>query len=390
MTTHAKRIIEPQEREFHTEQVVTIAFGHLTHDVYTAFIAPLLPLIIEKLSLSLTMAGTLTAIMQIPSVLNPFIGYLADRISLRYFVILAPAASATLMSLMGLAPNTISLALILFLTGVSSAAFHSPAPAMIGRISGDQIGKGMSFFMAAGELARSLGPLFAVWAASTWTLEGYYPVMILGWGASLLLFWRLHEISGRTEKRGDWRALTKMIRSFFLPLLFIVLARIFLQVCLGTYLPTLMTMEGSTLWIAGVSLAILEAAGVVGALTSGMLSDRYGRKPALLVAFITSSLLTWVFLNIQGWLLIPTLILLGFTALSTGPVLLALVQDQFPSNRAVANGVYITMSFLLRSLASLLVGVAGDAFGLRSVFSGSALIALISIPAIYTLPKPKK
>jgi MFS family permease len=270
MTTHAKRIIEPQEREFHTEQVVTIAFGHLTHDVYTAFIAPLLPLIIEKLSLSLTMAGTLTAIMQIPSVLNPFIGYLADRISLRYFVILAPAASATLMSLMGLAPNTISLALILFLTGVSSAAFHSPAPAMIGRISGDQIGKGMSFFMAAGELARSLGPLFAVWAASTWTLEGYYPVMILGWGASLLLFWRLHEISGRTEKRGDWRALTKMIRSFFLPLLFIVLARIFLQVCLGTYLPTLMTMEGSTLWIAGVSLAILEAAGVVGALTSGL------------------------------------------------------------------------------------------------------------------------
>jgi FSR family fosmidomycin resistance protein-like MFS transporter len=69
---------------------------------------------------------------------------------------------------------------------------------------------------------------------------------------------------------------------------------------------------------------------------------------------------------------------------------LALVQDQFPNNRAVANGIYITMAFLLRSLASLLVGVAGDAFGLRAVYAGSALIALVAIPAIYALPKSQE
>ncbi len=48
--------------DFQTGQVITIASGHFIHDVYSAFLAPLLPLIIEKMSLSLTMAGGLECI----------------------------------------------------------------------------------------------------------------------------------------------------------------------------------------------------------------------------------------------------------------------------------------------------------------------------------------
>ncbi|MCJ7703763.1 MAG: MFS transporter, partial [Anaerolineales bacterium] len=138
------------ENEFQTERVITIFGAHFIHDTYTAFVAPLLPLIIEKLSLSLTMAGSLTAFLQLPAILNPFIGYLADKVSLRYFVIFAPAVTATLISSLGMAPNFVSLAVVLFITGISVAAFHAPAPAMVSRISGNRIGKGMSIFMAGG------------------------------------------------------------------------------------------------------------------------------------------------------------------------------------------------------------------------------------------------
>ena len=91
------------ESEFQAEQVFTIASGHFVHDIYSAFLAPLLPLIIERLSLSLTLAGSLSAFMQFPSILTPFIGHLADKYNLRYLVILAPALTATFMSAMGLA-----------------------------------------------------------------------------------------------------------------------------------------------------------------------------------------------------------------------------------------------------------------------------------------------
>ena len=36
--------------------------------------------------------------------------------------------------------------------------------------------------------------------------------------------------------------------------------------------------------------------------------------------------------------------------------MLAIVQDQFPDNRAVANGIFMSMNFLLRAAAILVVG----------------------------------
>ena len=70
---------QAKEAEFQTGRVLTIIGGHFVHDTYTAFVAPLLPLIIEKLSFSLTQVGSLWGFFQIPALLNPFIGYLADR-----------------------------------------------------------------------------------------------------------------------------------------------------------------------------------------------------------------------------------------------------------------------------------------------------------------------
>ena len=139
--------------------------------------------------------------------------------------------------------------------------------------------------------------------------------------------------------------------------------------------------------MAGISLAILEGAGVVGALLSGTISDHVGRKSSLLMLFSASALLLFAFLQAQGWLVIPVLLLLGFASLAPQPVLLALVQDQFPDNRATANGLYMSMSFLVRFFALILLGMAGDAWGLRMTFYGSAFISLIAIPAILALPK---
>jgi FSR family fosmidomycin resistance protein-like MFS transporter len=94
-----------------------------------------------------------------------------------------------------------------------------------------------------------------------------------------------------------------------------------------------------------------------------------------------------LFLEVEGWLLIPVLMALGFTSLSTGPVYLAIVQDHVPNNRAVGNGIYITSAFLTRSLVSFLVGLAGDQIGLRNAFFWSAILAFASIPAILSLPE---
>lgn len=392
MTTSELTIAaEEKEQPFQSGQVITIISGHFVHDTFTAFVAPLLPLVIEKLSLSLTLAGTLTAFMQFPAVLNPFIGYLADKISLRYFVIFAPAVTATLIGFMGLAPNYSSLAFLFVLIGISVAAFHAPTPAMIARVAGKRIGLGMSLYMAAGELGRTVGPLVAVSAVAAWELDGIYRLIVIGWAASGILLWRFRSISSSQYRKtsSSLRAAIPALSSLFLPVVFITLSRAFLTVSATTYLPIFLNLEGLSLARAGILLAVLEGAGVVGALLSGTVSDRFGRKPVMLTAFILSSVFMFIFLQVGDRLLVPVLILLGFFSLSPQPVLLALVQDHLPNNRAVANGMYMSISFLMRSLVLVLVGIAGDAWGLRTTFMISAVISVLSIVPILLLPDKK-
>ena len=156
--------------------------------------------------------------------------------------------------------------------------------------------------------------------------------------------------------------------------------------CMTTYLPTFMTLKGSTLFLAGASLSILEFAGVLGALSGGTISDNLGRRPVLMVITVLAPLLMVTFLDASGWLVVPVLLLYGFVSLAPNPVFLALIQDNFPENRAVSNGLYISMNFLLRSLALLLVGMAGDAFGLQATFMWSALLSLLGLVGIFMLP----
>lgn len=383
---------KPEERTFQLGNILTIVGGHFIHDTFTAFIAPLLPLIIEKLSISLTLAGGLTVFMQAPAILNPLIGYISDRINLRYFVIFAPAVTATLISLFGFAPSYWALVLLFLMVGVSSATFHAPAPAMIASISGKRIGRGMSLFMAAGELGRTLGPIIAVSAVAAWGLPDLYRLLVIGWTASLIMLWRFRKISVRSSETPpeSVRVILPTLLSFFLPISIIVLTRGFLSVSITTFLPTFLNREGASLVRGGTMLAILEAGGVLGAMASGTVSDRIGRKATLITAFIASSLFTILFLQSDNWLMVPLLFLLGFFSLAPSPVMLAVVQDRYPEHRAVANGVYMALSFLIRSLVVLLVGLAGDTWGLRPTFYVSAGITLLAIPVILQLSMKKR
>ena len=154
-------------KKFQTGNVLTISFGHFMHDVYTSFLAPILPLLIQNLGISMYQAGILDVVRKSPSLLNPFIGIIADKICVRYFVILAPAITAIGMSLLGIMPNYWALVAMLFLVGISNTLFHIPAPVIIKQTSANQVGLGMSYFMLGGELSRTVGPLL-ITATISW------------------------------------------------------------------------------------------------------------------------------------------------------------------------------------------------------------------------------
>ncbi len=391
-----------RQSRFRTTEILLLSGAHFIHDVYASFLAPLLPLLIEKFSITLAQAGMLSAIMQAPALLNPFIGMLADRMNLRMFVILAPMLTAVPMSMLGLAPTYGVTMLLLLLAGISVAMFHVPAPVMVARMAGNLTGTGMSFFMTGGELARTVGPVTAVSTVSLLGLQGSWPIMVAGIAASVVLFVRFRHVDIKLHSNTSIPLTTTLreMRKVLLPITFIVIARSFMYGCMTSFLPTFVTKHGGTIWLGGICLTMFEAAGVAGALTSGSLSDIIGRKRMLLISLVGAPLgLVCLMLTtgqdravigncpiISGILLLIT----GFMLLSTTPVVLAVIQEHAEKSPAAANGIYMMVSFIARSSVVVLIGFIGDHAGLYTAYMLSAAAGTVGIPFVLMLPSPKR
>ena len=394
MENNSKQTTDREDSRFQTGRVVSIAAAHFVHDIYTSFLPPLLPLIIEKLSLSLTRAGLLYTVLQLPSLLNPYLGLLADRLSVRYFVVFAPLITAVMMSFIGLAPTYGVLIILLLATGISTSLFHIPAPVMVKRLSGQRVGLGMSFFMTGGELSRTVGPLLAVGAISLWGLEGFYKVVFAGVLATVMLFIKVRDVPAPvqapppTSLAVTWNRMRGLLK----PLIFILCARAFMHGSLAAFLPTLIEQTTGSLWVGGLGLAVVEGSGVIGILLSGPMSDRFGRRKVLFCALTGAPVVLLLFLYSSGPISFIWLALTGLTVFSTTPVMLAMVQEHAADvSPAAANGLFMMFSFLARSGVVILIGWGADLFGLKTAYVIAAICGVTAIPFIRLLPEaPKK
>ena len=393
----AEPLISPfdrvDEQQFNAANVTTVAAGHAVNDTYTAFLPPLLPVLTEKFMLSNAQAGLLNVFLQWPSLLQPFIGYQADRRNLRILVIIAPAISAVCMSLLGVAPTYAMLAFLLLIVGAGSAGLHAVGPVIAGNTAGKQMGRAMGTWMVGGGLGYTIGPLVIVAAISALGLQGTPWLMIGGIMASVALYVRLRDTSSRSSAAAApprWREALAAMRPLLIPIVGITVVRSFMATALSTYLPLFLKGEGSTLWFAGAALAIFEAAGMAGSLTAGAASDRIGRRKVLTAAMVAATPLMAAFMLANGAARLPLLVALGFTSLAIMPVMMALVQERFPENRAMANGLYLGLSFVSNAAATLALGLFADAFSLRMAFMLSAAAPLLGIPLVAMLPAGKK
>jgi FSR family fosmidomycin resistance protein-like MFS transporter len=382
-------------KRFQTSNIILISLTHLLHDIYTSFLAPLLPLFIARLNLSLTLAGFLAVVQRIPSLFNPLVGILAERVRVRYFIIFAPAVTTIAMGLTGLAPSYIVLVILLFVSGVSSTLFHVPAPVMVKKVSGERTGMGMSFFMFGGELARTLGPLIIVAAAEIWGLNATLKMIPFGLVASFVLWLKLRKIPisdeiRRSSDKINYMAVFVKFIPVFISLAGITFFRGAMKSALTLYLPVFLTGKGAELWFAGVSLSVLQLAGAAGTFYSGTISDKIGRRTTLVIVSIISPILLLLFLKTTGVLSFILLMVMGLFLVAPQSVNLAVIHDLKTDHLPFVNGVYMMINFFINSVMTVFVGILSDRFGMEFTYSIAAFMAFGAIFFAFKIPIKKR
>jgi FSR family fosmidomycin resistance protein-like MFS transporter len=379
-------------RQFQTGNVLLITFSHLLNDTYAAFVAPLLPLLIAKFGLSYFLAGVLAAGIRIPALLNPFIGIIADKVPLRYFIILTPAITGVMLSLLGVAPSYPVLVFLTLVAGLSSTCYHVTAPVTMKHLAGDKTGRGMSFFMLGGDIAATVGPLLILSAVSLWGLEGTYWLISGGWIAALFMFIRFKHIRVHRHVRSrakptSLRQTSKALLPLFLDLTGMYFAIAAIESTLTSFLPTYLTVKGTSLWAAGASLSLLQMGGIAGNMMAGPLSDRFGRKHVLLFIVVAIPVLMWLFVLSRGMLLIPLLIVLGMFLFGLRPVMLAIVHDTNTEYPTYVNGIYMMINFVLNSVMILGMGILSDKIGLENTYRVAATLSIGAVPCALFLSR---
>ena len=373
--------------------VLLMSWAHFAHDLYPSFLGVLVPAIQAKLGVSLFWASAMVPAQQLPSIVQPFLGYVADRTSRRWFVVLSPAVAALALSSIGIAPHFAVVLVLLLVSGLASAAFHAPAVALVGEFGGQRLGRAMAIFMAGGELARTVAPILLTAVIAHFTLDGMPLVMLVGLAASATLFLRLRtEASDAIARRyADQAQLRRLIRERqrpFIGLLGSVVANTAAVTPPSFFLVEYLLQRGRSEWYGGLALSAFYASGIIGGLIGGSLSDWVGRRGALLLSSLGTAPLLALYLAIENgsWLMLPLLVLIGVFATPPRSVTLALANDIAPEARGPLSGFTLATSFVAQSIIALAFGAVAEAIGIERAFWLTVGASLAGVPFALLIP----
>ncbi len=359
------------------------------HDVYSSFIAPFLPILIKNLSLNYSQAAMLNVAFRAPSLINPFLGMIADRVNLKFFVVFGPLVTAVCMCFLAECPNYFSLVLLLLFCGTNVLLFHIPAPVMVKHLSGKMLGRSMSFYMLGGESARFIGPIIFVWAVANLGLHKLYYLLLPVILATVYLFLKLksedikQEMHTKTKRLKAHHSLKKHL-GLIIGITGIYTAAGILKSSVTIFLPTYYTSLGKSLVIGGSALAIVQFFGALGVLCSGILSDKISKRKILVGTSLAASifLIGLAFYGGNIAITIVCLVGLGLSIFANGPILLAIINSADKDNPAFINAIFMAINLGVNAIMAFAAGKLFDLYGFHSTFYIAGAVNLLCLPFI--------
>ena len=366
--------------------ILLMAAAHVMVDGYGNIYAPMLPLLIPRLGLSLAAAGTLTMLFQMAaSVAQVGFGHVADRWRPRTLITVGPVVSVSVLSLIGLATSREALAVILIAGGLGAAAFHPPAAALAHRLGGERRGFAMSVYITGGTLGFSLGPLcfapFAQYFGLEWT-----PLLALP-GLAVVAFFirRVPAIPLHPSEHRGFGALRPYAKPLAL-LYTIVVLRTLASLTFATFVPVMLTRRGLSIGQAGAAVAVYLIGSGVGGFFGGPAADRFGARRVIALSLVLSCPFLFIAPSLSGWSFVVVLAIGGLFLQSTLPVNVTFGQSLAPVSAATVSSLMMGFAWGTGGLSVPIAGLIADRIGIEHTLMGVSVIPLLAAACALPLP----
>jgi FSR family fosmidomycin resistance protein-like MFS transporter len=383
--------MSPRDHRADVKIIFALTLVHFIGDFYNSFIIPLLPLFIAKYSLTLAQAGLIAGLSRfLAFMVQPPVGYLADRYSTRFFALGGPLLVMIFIPFSGLAPNFWLLLVCVSLGSIGSSMFHPTVAGMVSRYAGRHLGFSMSIFVMGGTLSFGVGALFITWFVKNFGLKAMPLTMVIGLVVMAFLFKAVPQpvVEGLKEN-GLVGSIREVFGDVWKPVVLVWLVmvlRAFIAQSYLTFMPVLFSNEGYSLISVGMLVSLFTVAGAISGMIAGHLSDRIGYKPVFLAAHSLTIPCMLLLLYSQGKWVYPAAFATGFFNMATLPLGVALVQKLAPRGRSMASSLMTGLAFGVGGLLTPLTGLLADTFSIRSVLGMLAAIPLITIILIVFFP----
>jgi len=365
-----------------------IASTHVVVDAYTNMLAPMLPLLIPRLGLSLAAAGTLAMFFQMAnSVSQLAFGALADRWRPRLLVMAGPLLAVVVLSCVGLAWSPFSLGVVLVVGGLGGAAFHPPAAALVYKLADHRKGLAMSAHLSGGSLGFSAAPLMFAPFVAYMGLQWSPIIMIPG---LLALSWTLQHVPKISRPKEHERSTLTTLRPAAVPLTllyFTIVLRTATTYGFMVFTPTLLTQQGYSIGAASTAVSLYLFASGIGGFLGGPLADRIGPRTVIVWSLIAA---------VPFMAVSPHLPPLGFTAMlavgglllqSTLPISVTFAQSFVKGGAATVSSLMMGFAWGMGSLTVPLVGMGADRFGIQQTLAVLAFVPLLAALLAWKLPE---
>jgi FSR family fosmidomycin resistance protein-like MFS transporter len=367
--------------------VLLLAGTHFIVDGFSNIYAPLLPLFIPHLNLSLAAAGTLQMCFQMAnSVAQLGFGHIADRWRPRVLVIVGPLVAVSILALVGLASSPWMLGVILAAGGLGAAAFHPPAAALVHRLSRERKGFAMSFHITGGSLGFSLGPLIFAPFAERYGLHWTPLLMVPALAVLALVLPRVPPIErlGEHGELSGFRALLPYRKPLTL-LYLIVVIRTLAALSFATFMPVMLTRRGMSVTEAGTAIAAYFVASSVGGFLGGPLADRWGPRNVIMWSLVLAVPFLALAPMQTGWTFVALVSLGGFLLQSTLPVNVTFGQMIAPISAATVSSL-MSFAWGMGGVSVPFVGMLADRIGIERTLVVMAFMPLVA--AMFAAPLP--